>query len=431
MAEAASKVTDKDVIDVFNEIDANDAEYTKNQIAIMDIGSGTVKCGFSGEDAPRSVFNTMVGRPRHKGVMVGMGQPRAYVGDEVMKYYGILSIKHPIENGICVSWDDWEKVVHHSVYNELRIFPEEYPFLLPFTSYNLQSHRSKAIQILFETFNIPSLLYVSQDSCNLFSNGLINGISWDTGFGSSRIVPIYEGHVLYDNINYVPMDGHQITQIIMKQCAMGSYRQHYVVAEDIKCKYLSIPMQKYSVQNDNNSDPIKYEFPDGEILEIPNDTIYGVGEIFFEPKLFEDVVDLKGKISYYWMNDDIKETFDINKGVHDLIYDVAKRCDESVRKQMAENVVLSGGNAGFKGLKERLNKELNEYEDINLNLETNKLERMNYKFDIKCSDNPKYNVFIGASIYGELIYENEPSLFMYQQEYDEHGPEVLYRHKCF
>ena len=37
---------------------------------------------------------------------------------------------------------------------------------------------------------------------------------------SSRIVPIYEGHVLYDNINYVTMNGHNITQIIMKQCAM-------------------------------------------------------------------------------------------------------------------------------------------------------------------------------------------------------------------
>ena len=91
--------------------------------------------------------------------------------------------------------------------------------------------------------------------------------------------------------------------------------------------------------------------------------------------------------------------------------------DESIRKQMAENIVLSGGNAGFKGLKERLNKELNEYEDINLNLDIDKLKRINHKFDVKCSDNPKYNVFIGASIYGELIYENEPSLFMYKEEY--------------
>ena len=33
-----------------------------------------VKAGFAGDDAPRSVFPSIVGRPRHTGVMVGMGQ---------------------------------------------------------------------------------------------------------------------------------------------------------------------------------------------------------------------------------------------------------------------------------------------------------------------------------------------------------------------
>ena len=36
----------------------------------------------SGDDAPRAVFPCIVGRPRLQGVMVGMGQKDAYVGDE-------------------------------------------------------------------------------------------------------------------------------------------------------------------------------------------------------------------------------------------------------------------------------------------------------------------------------------------------------------
>jgi actin-related protein len=32
------------------------------------------KAGFAGDDAPRAVFPSIVGRPRHQGVMVGMGQ---------------------------------------------------------------------------------------------------------------------------------------------------------------------------------------------------------------------------------------------------------------------------------------------------------------------------------------------------------------------
>ncbi|KAG2274695.1 hypothetical protein Bca52824_057250 [Brassica carinata] len=52
------------------------------QPLVCDNGTGMVKAGFAGDDAPRAVFPSIVGRPRHTGVMVGMGQKDAYVGDE-------------------------------------------------------------------------------------------------------------------------------------------------------------------------------------------------------------------------------------------------------------------------------------------------------------------------------------------------------------
>jgi actin-related protein len=39
-----------------------------------------LKAGFAGDDMPRAVFPSIVGRPRHTGVMVGMGQVRASEG---------------------------------------------------------------------------------------------------------------------------------------------------------------------------------------------------------------------------------------------------------------------------------------------------------------------------------------------------------------
>ncbi|MBO8831418.1 actin, cytoplasmic 2, partial [Staphylococcus aureus] len=50
------------------------------QPLVCDNGTGMVKAGFAGDDAPRAVFPSIVGRPRHTGVMVGMGQKDAYVG---------------------------------------------------------------------------------------------------------------------------------------------------------------------------------------------------------------------------------------------------------------------------------------------------------------------------------------------------------------
>lgn len=80
--------------------------YGKSAI-VVDNCSEISRAGFAGDEDPKVVFQSVVGRPR---MTTTDGPKQIFVGDDASSKQGVLTLKHPIDHGIITNWEDIEHV---------------------------------------------------------------------------------------------------------------------------------------------------------------------------------------------------------------------------------------------------------------------------------------------------------------------------------
>ncbi|CAD8043591.1 unnamed protein product [Paramecium primaurelia] len=367
---------------------------------VIDNGSGYCKIGRAGEDAPRSCFPTIVGRLKQKDVIGSTQKRDAYIGDEAQVKRGILNIKQPIQNGIVYCWDDMERIWHHAFYNQLRVSPEDQAIFLTEAPMNPKFNRERMILIMFETFNVPSFYVSNQAVLSLYASGRTIGLVVDSGDGVTHCVPVFEGYQMPQAITKIDLAGRACTdylsQILNELGQSFTESNKREIVQDIKEKlcYTALdPIEEEKIYKESNAQNRPYKLPDGNILIIQNQR-FRCPEILFSPQIIGLEI----------------------SGIHYLSYSSIRKCDLDIRKDLYNNIVISGGTTLFPGIQERLNKEI-----------TNLLPS-SIKIQVIAPPERRFSVWIGGSIQSTL--STFQPLWITRQEYDEFGPSIVNR-KCF
>eukprot|EP01084_Bolivina_argentea_P135183 238261_1 len=368
-------------------------------------GSSSINAGFAGDhndDKPFRSFPSIVGRPRHQGIMVGNAVKDTYIGTDALNKRGILSLKYPIEHGIITSWNDMENIWESSFKNELIISSKECNVLLTEKPHNPKINREKMTQIMFEKFGVNGLYIAIDAMLSLYATGRLTGIVMNCGDGISHTVPVYEGYVLQDAVYRMDTGGRDITMYLMRllndergySFTTSAERE---IVKDIKEKlcYVAYDYEaegKWKLRETSCDIFKNYELPDGQVITIGEER-FRCMEILFKPWL-------RGFSAC---------------GIHKLLYDSVMKCEKDLRRDMYTNIVLSGGCCHAPGMDVRITTEMTSLAPASIRVKVSAPYGKNLSW-------------IGGSMFASQ--EMFGDLMITVQEYNAIGPSIVHR-KCF
>jgi len=376
-------------------------------VVVIDNGSGSIKAGFGGDDQPRTTFPTVAGpadTDRFPCPCGGRPWKDVFIGGGAESESAIINPEFPIRRGLVTNWDYMEKIWQYTFSAELRVDPKETPVLLTEPVFNPDGNRVKMAEIMFESFHVPSMLIYAQPGLSLISNGLTSGIVVESGDGVTYCVPfatlpgsdslpetIPEGIIRFD------IAGSDVTDYLLellrkKGCSFSRDSfSDYLCVREMKEKLGYVAADFDAEMKKPESELVEeFQLVDWSMVSVGSER-FRCAELLFHPEL----VGFAGG------------------GLHEVIHKSVQKCDVTLRKDLYNNIVLSGGNTMFSGIADRLTKEVAALLPPTFKNEVHVIHPKE-----RCN-----STWIGGSIVASLSFF--PQMCLSRAEYDEKGAKFV------
>merc|ERR1719419_707907 len=246
------------------------------------------------------------------------------------------------------------------------------------------------MEIMFQAFDVMGYYACNSSVLSLYASGRTTGMVLSSGDRYSVATPIYEGYALPHAIHSNDIGGANLTEWFAQKFNLESNVES---ARDIKEKlcYIALDydeeMKKAAAENSVHEE---YELPDGKKIIIGTERFEGPEMMLFKPNM---------------ANMD-------TSGIHKLVADSIYKCDLDIRRDLFENIVLTGGNTMFRNIGRRLKREMKETSHA-------------FYVNVVTPGCRKYSSWIGGSILASLSTFEE--MWISADEYNEFGPSIVHR----
>lgn len=283
--------------------------------------------------------------------------------------------------------------------NELRVDPTEHNVMLTEAPHNPKANREKMCEVMFETHNVNGFYIAIQAVLSLYANGRTTGLVVDSGDGVTHTVPVYEGFQIPHAVQKNLIAGRVITkhlgELLQREHGIMDIGFQNVRKIKEQCAFVSLDYDKdMELSKNTNQLEMDYEMPDGQVFKI-NAPRFEAAEGLFRP--------------------DIIKQGDETPGMHRMAYNSIQECDIDVRRDLFQNVIVSGGSTMYKNLAERLEQELDS------------LAPAPGIVKVIAPEDRYYSVWKGGSILSGLATFD--SSWVTSDDYKEFGAEIVHR-KC-
>jgi actin-related protein len=352
----------------------------KPSALILDTGTYACKSGYSNDLTPQFLFPSVYGYPKDEH------EPNYalnYYGSDAVQNSSSLVIKDLFGDSPKPNWPLLENFWQSLLFNQFELGSLDYPIVTTqFTGWS-NTDRENCCKLFFETFQAPAYLSVPTSLAGIYSSGRINGLVVDCGHSQTSVTPILEGLILSHTSEKAAFGGKNITEFIQRE--IGCSRE---AARLLKEKADVLVGEESPSEAHQNED---IQLPDGTLLFKGRSVFARAYEGLFTP----DKIRLNVP------------------GLHELAYISLLKNEFEGRRELACNIIMTGGNSCFQGFNERYQKELSGMVSNILKVKIySQADRMN------CA-------FAGCGILASL---NDFSGFLISKaEYQETGPSIIYR----